>query len=303
MKQGGLREPSARERQVLELGARGLTNKQIATQLGISVSTVSATWQRLFLKLGATNRSSAIAKVLQDGATAILPDLTRAVVEMSAARSSVEFTVYRIGRDLRVQFVDGSVEQRFGIAPNTILGKTLVELAPHSTAAREVQDRVEAVFRTKKADRYTCHYEGGGTLRIAEHIMAAELGEDGRVASVFLLAVDLTGVREAQRSHSEIVARLATMVGALSVPVAALGVDGRWRTMNEAFASLGTSAWGSRPNPGEPAEPEFVGALHAAVAQHDEQGFGAVQLGCQALHVLRVVANGRLAEFVLVGRT
>ena len=53
------RELSAREREVLELVATGLANKQIARQLGISDRTVKAHLTRIFQQLGVTDRTQA----------------------------------------------------------------------------------------------------------------------------------------------------------------------------------------------------------------------------------------------------
>jgi DNA-binding NarL/FixJ family response regulator len=53
------RELSAREREVLELVATGMANKQIARQLGISDGTVKAHLTRIFQQLGVTDRTQA----------------------------------------------------------------------------------------------------------------------------------------------------------------------------------------------------------------------------------------------------
>ncbi len=57
-----LREPlSERERQIVRLGARGLTDKEIADRLAVSITTVRTYWIRLRRKLNANNRAQAIA--------------------------------------------------------------------------------------------------------------------------------------------------------------------------------------------------------------------------------------------------
>jgi len=58
---------TAREQAVLEHLARGLANKQIAAQLGISERTVKFHVSALFAKLGATNRTEAVARAAQAG--------------------------------------------------------------------------------------------------------------------------------------------------------------------------------------------------------------------------------------------
>jgi RNA polymerase sigma factor (sigma-70 family) len=49
-----------RERQVLQLTAQGLANKQIATSLDISENTVKFHLSSLYTKLGVTSRTEAV---------------------------------------------------------------------------------------------------------------------------------------------------------------------------------------------------------------------------------------------------
>jgi len=50
-----------RERQVLQLAAEGLTDKEIASKLKIRVSTVRTYWERIRTKLNAANRTQAVS--------------------------------------------------------------------------------------------------------------------------------------------------------------------------------------------------------------------------------------------------
>ncbi|HEY3342407.1 MAG TPA: response regulator transcription factor, partial [Anaerolineae bacterium] len=56
---------TVRELEVLRLIARGLQNKQIATQLGISLRTVEGHLNNIFGKLGVTSRTEAILHGVQ----------------------------------------------------------------------------------------------------------------------------------------------------------------------------------------------------------------------------------------------
>lgn len=58
---------TSREREVLEQLARGRANKQIAAALGISERTVKFHVSSLFTKLGAGNRTDAVARAVQAG--------------------------------------------------------------------------------------------------------------------------------------------------------------------------------------------------------------------------------------------
>jgi DNA-binding NarL/FixJ family response regulator len=58
---------SDREVQVLKRVAAGLANKEIASQLGISRATVRNHLSHAFEKLGATNRTAAVASAIRNG--------------------------------------------------------------------------------------------------------------------------------------------------------------------------------------------------------------------------------------------
>ena len=58
---------SERERQVLEAFTRGLSIPQVATELYISVSTVKTHTQRLYEKLGVSDRAAAVAEGMRRG--------------------------------------------------------------------------------------------------------------------------------------------------------------------------------------------------------------------------------------------
>ena len=50
-----------RDRDILELASRGLTDKQIADELGMGRGTVIGYWVRIRLKLQASSRTEAVA--------------------------------------------------------------------------------------------------------------------------------------------------------------------------------------------------------------------------------------------------
>jgi DNA-binding NarL/FixJ family response regulator len=58
---------SERELQVLQKGAEGLSNKQIATLLSIGPRTVQTHWRNIFDKLGVYSRTEAIVYCLKKG--------------------------------------------------------------------------------------------------------------------------------------------------------------------------------------------------------------------------------------------
>jgi two-component system nitrate/nitrite response regulator NarL len=60
-------ELSSRERELLELAVRGLTTLEIAERLCLSPNTVKTYWQRLYDKLGTSDRASAVAEAIRRG--------------------------------------------------------------------------------------------------------------------------------------------------------------------------------------------------------------------------------------------
>jgi two-component system, NarL family, nitrate/nitrite response regulator NarL len=58
---------SPRERELLELATEGITSAEIARRLCLSPNTVKTYWQRLYEKLGANDRASAIAEAIRRG--------------------------------------------------------------------------------------------------------------------------------------------------------------------------------------------------------------------------------------------
>ena len=64
---GPIPELTPREREILDLVARGLTNPQIARQLFLSVKTVQNAMSSLFAKLGVTHRGAAIVVAREAG--------------------------------------------------------------------------------------------------------------------------------------------------------------------------------------------------------------------------------------------
>jgi DNA-binding NarL/FixJ family response regulator len=58
---------SRREYEVLQLLSRGLGNREIAQELGLSIETVKTHIERLFKRLGVTTRTDAVAKALRAG--------------------------------------------------------------------------------------------------------------------------------------------------------------------------------------------------------------------------------------------
>jgi DNA-binding CsgD family transcriptional regulator len=68
MKNLDLTALSEREREILDLATRGLTDQQIANKLEITASTVNSYWVRIRGKLGRYSRTELVSKIIQQAA-------------------------------------------------------------------------------------------------------------------------------------------------------------------------------------------------------------------------------------------
>lgn len=55
-----------REIQILELAARGVTNRQIGDQLNLSIRTIEVHMHNIFIKLGVSSRTEAVTKAIRE---------------------------------------------------------------------------------------------------------------------------------------------------------------------------------------------------------------------------------------------
>jgi len=58
--------PTARQRQIMRLAARGLSNKQIGRELNISEGTVKTHLHQIYDRLGIRNRTALVAMMLRE---------------------------------------------------------------------------------------------------------------------------------------------------------------------------------------------------------------------------------------------
>lgn len=58
---------SIRERELLEFAAQGTSNAEIARRLSLSPNTVKTYWQRVYEKLGSSDRAGAVAEAIRRG--------------------------------------------------------------------------------------------------------------------------------------------------------------------------------------------------------------------------------------------
>jgi PAS domain S-box-containing protein len=148
---------SEREEQVLLLSTKGLTDKEIAKKLGLSIATVNTYWVRIRTKLGGANRAELVAAALQMNAeetlTAkelenqrLIAEIVRRAEAEKALRDHQErlqaiidgtpVNIYVKDTLGRYMLVNKGVEQFFGLDRKDILGKRDVDLFPYNVAEK-----------------------------------------------------------------------------------------------------------------------------------------------------------------------
>src|SRR3954447_23704369 len=73
-----LRQLSEREQEILRLVAEGLSNQQIANQLGVSINTVKVHLRNVFGKIGAASRTEATMYAVRTGIVTVDRQATEA---------------------------------------------------------------------------------------------------------------------------------------------------------------------------------------------------------------------------------
>jgi DNA-binding CsgD family transcriptional regulator len=99
----GLDELTPREREIYDLAARGLTNREIATSLFIQETTVKSHMSRVLAKMGASSRSALIAGARLNGEPRVERDVSEGsrplVVIASLALIYPAFSIIPFGPD------------------------------------------------------------------------------------------------------------------------------------------------------------------------------------------------------------
>ncbi|MEQ1822235.1 MAG: LuxR C-terminal-related transcriptional regulator [Fimbriimonadaceae bacterium] len=83
-------ELSAREKEVLDLAAQGLTDKAIANEIGISPTTVVTYWARIRSKMGAVSRAELVANSVRRQALSELDTLRNELQQRIALESTLK---------------------------------------------------------------------------------------------------------------------------------------------------------------------------------------------------------------------
>lgn len=189
-----MRDPSgltARQRDVVELVARGLANKQIAAELSISERVVKGHVSDLLRKFGVPNRASLIAHVMAErpGALELTP-------ETYARYEDVPFMVsVTTGPEHRFVFVNKLSAAVAGRSVATLVGLTMREAYPDlDPRFAEALDHVFVTGEPWSAPRAPVrfpHPDGTAHATILNLLFAPIRGSEGRVAGLLHIGAEV----------------------------------------------------------------------------------------------------------------
>jgi DNA-binding CsgD family transcriptional regulator len=151
------RHLTPRQREVVQRVARGLANKQIASELAISERAVKGHISDLLQKFGVANRAGLIASVMTAQGLGLPRDVARpaslesrldglAPEDIAAYEAAPIMVAVTLGPKHRYAFVNAMSARVAGRAAMSLIGKTLREAYPEVDAGFE--SALDAVYAT-----------------------------------------------------------------------------------------------------------------------------------------------------------
>lgn len=181
---------SPRERQILQLAAEGMTDKEIAARLKIKISTIGTYWNRIRSKIGAHSRSQAIASVLTYRFETTLEDIRQrmsraGVHDVPEGGHECSIILEHAPDALLVVRPDGFVEYA-NAAARALFGH-------YGLADGEVHlnTLVPERFRAEHLDKTAAFFEHPHDTKMGDHHGTSAIDAEG---NEFLIAASLTAI-------------------------------------------------------------------------------------------------------------
>jgi PAS domain S-box-containing protein len=201
-------ELSARERQLIELAAKGHTDAEMAHELGIAVGTVATYWGRIRAKYGGCSRTELVATALEEeyekavcelrakaeeltsrlrretGETGDAVNLYKAVVDAAPE------AILMVRESGEIEYVNVAAEQLFGYSRDELVGQSIALLLPEryrKIHAQHVADYAEHPERGRMgAHRATpARHKSGREFSVLASLSHIETSE-GLIVSCFI---------------------------------------------------------------------------------------------------------------------
>jgi len=194
---------SKRERQIMLLAARGLTDSGIAQKLEISAATVGTYWGRIRTKLGHHSRTELVANYMREKASATLDEMRKqnealqAELELKSktadqARGKAEMlrrvlsaapdAILLVNQDGLIEYANDEAERLFGYSSHELANQPVNLLIPRRFHGLHTQHR--SMYLADPTKR-----------RMGDHYGTPALRKDG---SEFLTATTLSAMKTSQ---------------------------------------------------------------------------------------------------------
>lgn len=202
---------SQRERQIMLLAAKGLTDAAIAQKLEISAATVGTYWGRIRTKLGHHSRTELVANYMREKASATLDEMRKqnealqAELELKSktadqARGKAELlrrvlsaapdAILLVNQDGLIEYANEEAERLFGYDSHELASQPVAKLIPqrfHGLHSQHRRRYLAEPTKRRMGDHYgTPALRKNGTEFLTATTLGAMSTPQGQVVTVFV---------------------------------------------------------------------------------------------------------------------
>jgi PAS domain S-box-containing protein len=197
---------SAREGQLLELAAAGLTDTAIANKLGISEATVSTYWGRIRSKIGPFSRTELVAKTIRRKSQEVVSALReenhrlsqQLKVEAGEAgghnfyKQLIEHAadaILIVSKEGLIEMLNDTAADLFGWSPEELVGKHISTLLPdryRMIHGMHIRNYISAPVKRTMGDHLATPalHRSGAEIQVAASLSAVTEGDDTSVICI-----------------------------------------------------------------------------------------------------------------------
>jgi PAS domain S-box-containing protein len=216
---------SLREKQLIELAARGLTDAEMARDLGIAVGTVATYWGRIRSKYGGCSRTELVATALKESYEDTVDQLRARASELTsqlrtstgeigeganfyqAVIETAPEAILTISPEGTIESINAASEELFGYERSELEGRPLSVLLPEryrKIHAMHIAEYFEHPARRKMGEHLAtpARHKSGREFGIVASLSYVEI-PDGLIVTCFVQpAADLQLARSSGRPWS-----------------------------------------------------------------------------------------------------
>jgi PAS domain S-box-containing protein len=189
---------SGREREIVLEAAAGLTDKEIANKLDLSLASVRTYWERLRRKLEATNKGHAIALMLrdivleQDRLARDREDIIKLIVE-----NTTDYAIFAIDLDGKISTWNIGVERTLGYSEEEFLKLSSQDIfTPEDRETGEAEKEMQTALTEGRAEDERWHLRKDHSRFYGSGVMIALRDESGNLRGLGKIVRDYTPVKK-----------------------------------------------------------------------------------------------------------